>query len=149
MRSVDWAIAAQLGGKLPFIYGAGGLATVAYRWRCQIEENAKQLAVHHALPELDHNEIVGWATPPGDAVVVTLREPDEPARLASRWKATRAAAWRDVPVIECRARGESPLARWLSLVQLGDAASVELAHLNGVAPTPVAVIEEMKRRLDE
>ena len=143
------AIAAQLGGKLTFIYGAGGLATVAYRWRCQIEENAKQLAVHHALPELDHNEIVGWATPPGDAGVVTLREPDEPARLASRWKATRAAAWRDVPVIECRARGESPLARWLSLVQLGDAASVELAHLNGVEPTPVTVIEEMKRRLDE
>ena len=143
------AIAAQLGGKLPFIYGAGGLATVAYRWRCQIEENAKQLAVHHALPELDHYEIVGWATPPGDAGVVTLREPDEPARLASRWKATRAAAWRDVPVSECRARGESPVARWLSLVQLGDAASVELAHLNGVEPTPVTVIEEMKRRLDE
>ena len=143
------AIAAQLGGKLPFIYGAGGLATVAYRWRCQIEENAKQLAVHHALPELDHNEIVGWAAPPGNAVIVALREPDEPARVTARWEATRAVAWRDVPVIECRARGESPLARWLSLVQLGDAASVELAHLNGVEPTPVAVIEEMKRRLDE
>jgi len=58
-------------------------------------------------------------------------------------------AWRDVPVVECRARGESPLARWLSLVQLGDAVSVELAHLNGVEPTPVAVIEELKRRLEE
>jgi hypothetical protein len=34
-------------------------------------------------------------------------------------------------------------------VQLGDAASVELAHLNGVEPTPVAVIEELKRRLEE
>ena len=143
------AIAAQLGGKLPFIYGAGGLATVAYRWRCQIEENAKQLAVHHALPELDHNEIVGWAAPPGNAVIVALREPDEPTRVAARWEATRAAAWCDVPVIECRARGESPLARWLSLVQLGDAVSVELAHLNGVEPTPVVMIEELKRRLEE
>jgi|TARA_Y100000310_G_scaffold104827_1_gene103161 glucose/mannose-6-phosphate isomerase len=143
------AIAAQLAGKLPFIYGAGGLATVAYRWRCQIAENAKQLAVHHALPELDHNEIVGWASPPPNAVVVALREPDEPARVAARWKATRAAAWRDVPVIECRARGESPLARWLSLVHLGDTVSVELAHLNGVEPTPVRVIEELKRRLDD
>jgi len=45
--------------------------------------------------------------------------------------------------------GESPLARWLSLVQLGDAVSVELAHLNGVEATPVAVIEELKQRLDE
>ena len=61
----------------------------------------------------------------------------------------RAAAWRDVPVVECRARGESPLARWLSLVHLGDAVSVELAHLNGVEPPPVAVIEELKRRLEE
>ena len=143
------AIAAKLGGKLPFIYGASGLATVAYRWRCQIEENAKQLAVHHALPELDHNEIVGWATPPENAVVIALREPDEPTLVASRWKATRDAAWRDVPVIECRARGESPLARWLSLVHLGDTVSVELAHLNGVEPTPVRVIEELKRRLDD
>jgi glucose/mannose-6-phosphate isomerase len=143
------AIAAQLAGKLPFIYGAGGLATVAYRWRCQFAENAKQLAAHHALPELDHNEIVGWAAPPPNAVVVTLREPDEPRAVAARWEATRAAAWRDVPVVECRARGESPLARWLSLVQLGDAVSVELAHLNGVEPTPVAVIEELKRRLEE
>nr|AIE99484.1 bifunctional phosphoglucose/phosphomannose isomerase (pgi-pmi) [uncultured marine group II/III euryarchaeote KM3_110_C01]AIF01987.1 bifunctional phosphoglucose/phosphomannose isomerase (pgi-pmi) [uncultured marine group II/III euryarchaeote KM3_152_H07] len=143
------AIASQLAGKLPFIYGAGGLATVAYRWRCQFAENAKQLAVHHALPELDHNEIVGWAAPPPNAAVVALREPEEPARVAARWKATRAAAWRDVPVIECRARGESPLARWLSLVQLGDTVSVELAHLNGVEPTPVAVIEELKRRLEE
>jgi len=143
------AIAAQLCGKLPFIYGASGLATVAYRWRCQIEENAKQLAVHHALPELDHNEIVGWATPPENAVIVALREPDEPPQLASRWKTTQAVAWHDVPVIECLARGESPLARWLSLVQLGDCVSIELAHLNGVEPTPVIVIEELKRRLDE
>ena len=143
------AIAAQLCGKLPFIYGASGLATVAYRWRCQIEENAKQLAVHHALPELDHNEIVGWATPPENAVIVALREPDEPPQLASRWKTTQAVAWHDVPVIECLARGESPLARWLSLVQLGDCVSIELAHLNRVEPTPVIVIEELKRRLDE
>jgi glucose/mannose-6-phosphate isomerase len=143
------AIAAQLCGKLPFIYGANGLATVAYRWRCQIEENAKQLAVHHALPELDHNEIVGWATPPENAVIVALREPDEPPQLASRWKTTQAVAWHDVPVIECLARGESPLARWLSLVQLGDCVSIELAHLNRVEPTPVIVIEELKRRLDE
>ena len=143
------AIASQLAGKLPFIYGAGGLATVAYRWRCQIAENAKQLAVHHALPEMDHNEIVGWGAPPPNAIVVALREPNESRAVAARWEATRAAAWRDVPVVECRARGESPLARWLSLVHLGDTVSVELAHLNGVEPTPVAVIEELKRRLEE
>ena len=143
------AIASQLAEKLPFIYGAGGLATVAYRWRCQIAENAKQLAVHHALPEMDHNEIVGWGAPPPNAIVVALREPNEPRAVAARWEATRAAAWRDVPVVECRARGESPLARWLSLVHLGDTVSVELAHLNGVEPTPVAVIEELKRRLEE
>jgi len=143
------AIAAQLAGKLPFIYGAGGLATVAYRWRCQIAENAKQLAMHHALPEMDHNEIVGWGAPPPNAIVVALREPNESLAVAARWEATRAAAWRDVTVVECRARGESPLARWLSLVHLGDMVSVELAHLNGVEPTPVAVIEELKRRLEE
>ena len=33
---------------------------VAYRWKTQINENAKHPGVPHSLPEMDHNEIVGW-----------------------------------------------------------------------------------------
>ena len=53
-------VAANLSGKIPCIYTEASLEPVGYRWRCQIQENAKQLAFHHAIPEMNHNEIVGW-----------------------------------------------------------------------------------------
>ncbi len=142
-------LTSRMAGKLPCVYGAGGLATVAYRWRCQIQENAKQPALHHALPELNHNEIVGWTRPHPGTMVVTLREPDEPPEIATRWEATRAVAWEPagIAVEEIVARGETPLARWLSLVQLGDRLSVAMALQNGVDPTPVDLIEGLKQRL--
>ncbi len=142
-------LAERLAGQLPCVYGAGGLATVAYRWRCQIQENAKQPALHHALPELNHNEIVGWTRPHPGTAVVALREPDEPPEIAARWEATRAVAWEPagIAVEEVVARGETPLARWLSLVQLGDRLSVAMARINGVDPTPVELIEGLKQRL--
>ena len=58
-------IAEQLAGTVPLIYGCDLTVPVAYRWKCQINENAKQHAFENQLPELDHNEIVGWT--PGDA----------------------------------------------------------------------------------
>ena len=53
-------IAEQLAGTVPLIYGCELTVPVAYRWKCQVNENAKQHAFDHELPELDHNEIVGW-----------------------------------------------------------------------------------------
>ena len=64
MEAVDRAAARDLGerlvGTVPLIYGAGPLAAVAYRWKTQLNENAKMHAFSHAFPELDHNEIVAW-----------------------------------------------------------------------------------------
>ena len=54
------AIADALHGSFPVIYGCDLTLPVAYRWKTQINENAKHPAFTHALPEMDHNEIVGW-----------------------------------------------------------------------------------------
>ena len=67
-------IAEQLAGTTPLIYGCDLTAPVAYRWKCQMNENAKQHAFEHQLPEMDHNEIVGW-TPDGRERVVLRRLP--------------------------------------------------------------------------
>ena len=54
------ARARSLHGTVPVIAGAGLTAPLAYRWKRQINENAKLPAFAHELPELDHNELVGW-----------------------------------------------------------------------------------------
>ena len=54
-------IADRIAGSVPLIYGCELTVPVAYRWKTQVNENAKQHAFEHQLPELDHNEIVGWS----------------------------------------------------------------------------------------
>ena len=50
-------------------------------------------------------------------------------------------------IVECNALGKTPLARIMSMIILGDLVSIELAKLNNVDPTPVEVIENLKKEL--
>ena len=56
------SIAKQLYGKLPVIYTTVPYEAVALRFRQQLNENSKQLCWHHVIPEMNHNELVGWHT---------------------------------------------------------------------------------------
>ncbi|MCP4249681.1 MAG: bifunctional phosphoglucose/phosphomannose isomerase, partial [bacterium] len=61
-RQLAMDLADGLAGRIPLIYGSSGLtAPVARRWKTQINENGKRPAFWSVLPELDHNEIVGWS----------------------------------------------------------------------------------------
>ena len=55
------ALAVKLHNSLPFIYGHSYLTVIALRWKTQLNENAKILAVAGGFPEMNHNEIVGWS----------------------------------------------------------------------------------------
>jgi len=145
-------IAGLLDGKIPLVWGQDGvLAVAAQRWRAQLNENAKLAAFSSVLPELDHNEIVGYreASPGvGDLAIVALRMPGEDPRISRRIDATLERIGGLIGgSVEAGAVGESPLARLMSSVLLGDFVSVYLAVRRGVDPTPVAAIEELKSRL--
>ena len=136
--------------RIPIIYGSSGLTeAVAHRWKTQINENAKQPAHWDLLPELHHNEIMGWESPLSKRFVyVLLRNPDEHPQVQKRFQITRELLEeRDHTVLEFQGQGQGLLSRLLTLSYLGDWASFYLAILNGVDPTPVALIETMKRRL--
>ena len=146
-------IAGKLKGRIPCIYANGVMMPVAYRWRCQIEENAKQLAFHHEIPEMNHNEIVGWENPPENFAVVLIRDSKEDEIIRKRFNATEKVAWEskgeaNLEVVEIMAEGKSLLVRMMSCVLLGDLVSLKLAEMNGVDPTPVTVIENLKTELD-
>ena len=140
-------IASQLKGSIPCIYSSDLMNPVAYRWRCQIEENAKQLAFNHQIPEMNHNEIVGWTLPNNQMSVILIRDNNENAQIKNRFEATKNVAWDNVKIVECTAEGKTPLARIMSMIILGDLVSLELAELNNVDPTPVEVIENLKKEL--
>ena len=147
------ALADQIVGSLPVVYGAGFLGATANRWKTQFNENAKSWAFFEILPELNHNAVVGLSIPAvasEHSFVVMLRSPLDRTRLARRWDVTSELLKRQgVAAQEVWGRGKSKLAQMLSLVHFGDYVSFYLAILNEVDPTPVENIAFLKRRLAE
>jgi glucose/mannose-6-phosphate isomerase len=144
------ALARALDGNVAVVAGSGPTAAVAYRWKTQINENAKIPAFAHELPELDHNEIVGWerAKDAGRFSAVFLDDQDLHPRVKERIRLTQeliAPGAENTVVID--SHGDSRLERVLSLVVLGDLVSLYLAVLAGIDPSPVPVIESLKDRL--
>lgn len=135
---------------IPLITGAGSMAAVAYRWKTQINENGKLPAFANELPEVDHNEIVGWSGAPGLGrfSAVFLDDCDLHPRIRQRIALSR-------ELIEAQAastfvlesRGETSTERVLSLVLLGDLVSLYLAILGDTDPEPVELIDRLKSEL--
>ena len=141
-------LARALHGTFPVITGAGLTASVAYRWKCQINENAETPAFASKLPEHDHNEIVGWAGAEQRLSAVFLEDPEAEQRVVRRIEVTAEFAADGAAVVErVRARGETRLERLVSLVLLGDLVSLYLAILRGVDPVSVRLIDTLKERL--
>jgi glucose/mannose-6-phosphate isomerase len=148
------SLARALHGRLVFVYAASErLGAIATRWRHQINENAKVPAHSALVPELNHNEIVGWeaAGPLHSQIsVVLLRDPEDAPEVATRLTLTGEYATRQgARVHEVSVEGGTRLERSVRLVQWGDWVSFYLALLGGVDATPIASIDEFKRRLEE
>ena len=150
-RAKDLAV--SLHGKVPVIYGVQGrTGAVASRWRGQFHENSKNWATFNVLPELDHNEITGWASLSEVTrklvYLIFLEDSEDGERMARRREITRkligphVSGWSRVA-----SHGKGRLARLFSLIVLGDFVSCYLALLNDVDPLPVPVIEDLKKAL--
>ncbi|HTE64398.1 MAG TPA: bifunctional phosphoglucose/phosphomannose isomerase [Solirubrobacteraceae bacterium] len=141
-------IARALHGTIPVITGAGLTASVAYRWKCQINENAEIPAFASKLPEHDHNEIVGWGGAERRLGAIFLDDPEGDERAARRIEVTAELAAEGAAVVErVTARGGTRLERLVSLVLLGDLVSLYLAVLRGVDPVNIRAIDTLKERL--
>jgi glucose/mannose-6-phosphate isomerase len=143
-------IARALHGTVPVIAGAGLTGPVAYRWKTQINENAELPAFFHELPELDHNEVVGWTGAPelGRFAAVFLDDCDSHPRIKARIELTdKLIAPYAATTLQVEATGETALERVVSLVLLGDLVSLYLAVLRGVDPTPTELLVALKGEL--
>jgi glucose/mannose-6-phosphate isomerase len=164
-------LALELAGTLPMIWGTSPLTAVAaYRFACQLNENAKYPAVSGSLPEANHNQVVAFDGPfahgpasapaigaaggyeePGPAVplrLVVLRDSAEHPQVARRREVSlRLATERGIEITELAAEGDGALHRLASLVQLIDYATVYLAIASGIDPGPVNAIQDLKARI--
>jgi glucose/mannose-6-phosphate isomerase len=142
-------LALEIADRLPALYGGPATGAIAYRWKTDVEENAKTFALAGALPEMNHNEVEAWRSPAAkDMHLVLLRDPAEPPEIARRFRVLHelVGPWAG-GVSEVWGRGEGRLARLLTLTYLGQWTSYYLAVLRERDPWSVPVLDEVKRRM--
>jgi len=135
---------------VPIVAGAGLTTAIAYRWKTQVNENAKVPSYAQELPEMDHNEIEGWHSGGelGRFSAVFLDDDDTHPRVKERMEVTsRLIRPGAAGVHRVNSRGRTPVERVFSLVLLGDLVSLYLAVLRGVDPEPVELLSALKAEL--
>ena len=144
-------LAQELMGRTVIVYSGIKLFPAANKWKICLNENAKNLAWSNYLPELSHNEFIGWSSHPVDKpfAVVELRSNLEHPRVGKRFEVTDrmlSGRWPQPEVIDVK--GETLIQQLLWAASLGDFTSLYLAFLNGINPTPVELVEKFKAELD-
>ncbi len=141
-------LAERLVEKVPLIYSSERMGVVAYRWKTQFNENAKIHAFCHVFPELNHNELVGYGNIKAGYHVVIIKDDEDHIRVKKRMDITkRLISESGINVTEMVIKGECFLTKLFSAIYLGDLTSYYLALKYGTDPTPVDVIEELKKEL--
>lgn len=152
-RGLPARLAATVGSRTPEIYADVSLASLARRWKTQVEENAKRLAHWDLFPELLHNAIVGWdamsAAESRRWAVLLIDWPGQnPAIAPAVNYLERLLKRRKVAVARAPIAAEDRIEALLTGVSIGDHLSLALAAAARVDPYPVAAITLMKRTLD-
>jgi len=141
-------LAKKIHGKIPLIYSSELLKPIAYKWQTQINENAKYPAFHSAFSEMNHNEINAFrAMDRSKFIAILLRDKNDHPKIRKRMDICKEIMERNIDVIEVQVKGNSLLARMFYTISVGDYTSYYLALRERVDPTPVEVIEWMKKQL--
>jgi glucose/mannose-6-phosphate isomerase len=143
-------LARSIGERVPVVWGAEGIAAVAaMRWKTQFNENAKIPAFASEIPELYHNEVVGWSPGRGQGfALIALRHEGEPADVAARFPLSiEIVRSSGATVHEVHGHGRSALARLLTLTLQGDLVATYLGIARGEDPSPIEAIAGLKRAL--
>ena len=147
-KSVGERIAKNIGARTPIVYASESLSAVAYRWKTQFNENSKVAAFHHVFSEMNHNEIAGYQTMGREKfIAIFLKDKEDNERIQKRMGITKEIISQKVDVEEVFTKGEFLLSRLFSGIYYGDFASYYLAVQNKTDPTPVTVIENLKKKL--
>lgn len=149
-KNIAKQIALELVGKSPVIYASPKMFPVAYKWKINMNENAKNIAWCNQLPEFNHNEFLGWSSHPLDKPYkpVFLQSNFDSPQITKRFDVSKKLLSGRMPEpITVVAEGKTLLEQMVWTIALGDFVSLYLALLNNLDPTPVDLIEKLKKEL--
>lgn len=143
-------IAEQLVNKQIVIYSTDRIESVALRLRQQLNENSKVLCWHHTIPEMNHNELVGWYEKNDQYAAIFFRNKDDYRKNITRMDITKSIiAQKTATIIEIYSKGQSLIEKMIYLVHLSDWISWYLSQLKKVDASEIKVIDFLKAELNK
>jgi glucose/mannose-6-phosphate isomerase len=143
-------IASRIKGKIPVIYATTYNEGVAIRFRQQLNENSKILCWHQVVPEMNHNELVGWTEKHDDLSVLFFLDRGDYSRNLARVDINKEVIRKYTnSITEIWSKGNSAIERAIYFIHLGDWISVVLGESRGVDLMEVNVINHLKSKLSE
>ena len=141
-------LAKKMHKQTPVIYVANGFEGVAVRFRQQINENSKMLCWHHVVPEMNHNELLGWRTNVDNLSVVYFRNKSDYERNQIRMDINKKVISKFTDnITEIWSKGDSLIENSLYHINLGDWVSWYLSEMNNVDAIEIDVINFLKGEL--
>lgn len=148
IQTVAKELAAHLFGKVGVYYAETKYEGVIVRARQQFNENSKYLGWHHTIPEMNHNELVGWSGGDARFAPVFFSTGDLHPRNQKRLEITTAAVEKKCgKIFTLHTKGDSFIERSLYLIHIVDWASYYLCDLNGADIIDIEIIDYLKGEL--
>ena len=143
-------ISEKIHDKFPIIYSEDSHEAIAVRMRQQLNENAKMLCLHHVIPEMNHNELVGWREPSDRYVVIFLRNETDHESNQKRIEINKEIIQPyTFETIEIWSKGTNDLMRRIYLIHLVDWISYYAGVKRKFDTVEVKVIDRLKRELSK
>lgn len=144
--------ARQLTGFIPVIYSAADFTdAMGYRFKCQLNENSKLHCFHNVIPEMNHNEIIGWESfkhKDFRTKIINLIDKTYPDQVMKRFRITsELISSKDAEIINLESDRENFKIRLFDLIYLTDWITYYLAVLRGFDPVEIDYINMLKKRL--
>jgi glucose/mannose-6-phosphate isomerase len=133
--------------EIPLIYYPRGFEAVAIRFKCSLQENAKIHAIVEDVVEASHNGITSWEIK-SNVQPILLQGKDDYEKTKERWIIfeeyfnENSIKFKKITSIE----GDI-ISKLVNLIYILDYASIYLAIINKIDPTPVNSIDYIKKRL--
>ncbi|GCD80593.1 bifunctional phosphoglucose/phosphomannose isomerase [Schleiferia thermophila] len=141
-------IAVRLHKKIPAVYACSGFGSLAERFRQQLNENSKMLAWNGTVPEMNHNELVGWKGGDEHFAAIFIHTPFDDNRNAKRTEISSNIIQNFTSgVFHIHSEGETPLRAFFYLIHITDWISYYLSELNGVDVMDISAINQLKGEL--
>lgn len=141
-------MAAHLYGKIGVFYGETKYEGVLVRARQQFNENSKYLGWSHIIPEMNHNELVGWGGGDERFAPVFFLTSDYHPRNLKRYEISKAVIEdKSNAVFVVESKGDTLVSQSLFFIHVVDWASYYLCEMNEADIMDIKIIDYLKSEL--